>query len=542
MSTEIAGPSPVVSLPTAPVLEGTVPQVDFKDEDLALWLEKTSRGPQHVLVISNSTTSRIFKRLDASASWSIVGGGEFGPESLSASKTLLKQRRLWWAEVDAPLQQVDAVVAPSLSALKGQVSKWVKRADDLVGRQGDASAHTREEVAYLAAWRCQFSGCGKDLRTHLATGQRGRFSYFAHIVASAPDGPRGDPVLSAELADDVTNVMLLCDECHRLVDRVNPGLYTTEKLREMRERSIAEVKRILSALQYPNVEPIAVLGNISGQFPQFSDHDAEEALWSSKLRSGGGRPERFLTLGGLQHDPHSSGYWGSAFLSLKQDLPRLQGLLNGTRYGSSRPRLALFPLHGTSLLILAGRILGDASGTHLFQPHRNKVGDVTGTRWSWPTDSVAPASDKYKVRALKESGGRCREACLLVSLTFPIESSRLPVTCFDGAELLLPTIELSTEATNPGVVGHPSDLQLIGVALDEALRILQDEWHVEKIHLFVGAPTTACVLVGQKMQARNQATFLCHETGGGAKKDFKQTIEISSTHVRELASGQEISL
>ena len=81
--------------------------------------------------------------------------------------------------------------------------------------------------------------------------------------------------------------MLMCDECHRLIDKVNPAKYTVEVLRKMREDYIAEVQRLLGNLQHKPAEVVAIIGNIAGQPPQFSIDDAQEALWGRKLRSTG---------------------------------------------------------------------------------------------------------------------------------------------------------------------------------------------------------------------------------------------------------------
>jgi len=516
--------------------------IEFRDQDLATWLSKIAASKEEVLLIDSKFTSRVLSRLPGEVLWVDVGGGEFGLKALKSAKPLIKSKRFWWATTDAALEKVNPSNVSPANATTAQLKSWITGADSVTGREAEASSKTREEVAYLAAWRCQFSGCGKNLRSHTTTGERGRFSYFAHIVAASEQGPRGDAVLSVLLADDPKNIMLLCDECHRLIDRVIPKKYDAKTLQEMRERNIQEVTRILNSLQYLEAVPLVILGNITGQPPQFSDRDAEEALWGSKLRASAGRTERILSFGGVHHDPHSAGYWDTAIRHLRLDLPRLQSYINGSLYGESRPKVAVFPLHGTSILILAGRVLGDTSGTHLFQPHRNKVGEVTETRWAWPADAPPPAEEKFKIRKLRDISGGSKEACLLVSLTFPVGHMRLPLTCYDGNDFVLPTLEVYIDALSGAAIGHPQDLQLFGQAFDKALQTLQDQWNVEKVHLVMGAPATACVIAGQKMQARNQAKFVCHESKSGVGEPFLSTIEISSTHIRHLASGQDISL
>jgi len=75
-----------------------------------------------------------------------------------------------------------------------------------------------------AAGRCQYDGCNHPLIGDLISGRYElNASYVAHIVAEDPNGPRGDPVRSPVLADDVRNLMLMCDPHHRLIDRVDVG-------------------------------------------------------------------------------------------------------------------------------------------------------------------------------------------------------------------------------------------------------------------------------------------------------------------------------
>ena len=496
-----------------------------------------------VLVVANAYTVCVFTRATTGDAWHPSCAGEFASESLLAAKALIKRGRLFWGPTSGLPSTADPQSLKVEVATTQGVQTWLKQADSVSLRQGEASRSTRERVAYLAAWRCQFPGCGCNLRSHPSTKEFGQYSYFAHIVASSPDGPRGQSIDSKLLADDPDNFLLLCDACHRLIDRVSPDVFTVEVLQDIRERSIAEVETLLGHLQYPEVQPISIIGNIGGQVAQFSVDDANRALWDSNLRSGTNQVQSFFVAGGQHHDPHSTDYWPSLFRTLTLDIPRLQSLLNGTsRGGRPRPSLAVFPLHGTSVLILAGRILGDNPGTFLFQPHRDKVGELTKNRWAWPKDAVKPASDKYRVIVRHDHTGNEREACLVISLTFSFEPSRLPER-FRGADAYaLPTLEIVVDHPSAAVIQTPQDLDLLGLRIDDALRKLQDEWGVTHIHLFVGAPTSATVVVGQKMQARNQATFTCYEAAGGAGSEFRPTIAISSSQVRELVSGRAIPL
>ena len=517
-----------------------LPVVD--DDGLARELRRIAQGTDDVLVIANVYTVCVLHRADANSPWQRVCCGELAEKSVAAAKPLAR-KRLWWGSTARAPWDADPVTVPMVKGTLAFVNGWLKRSVDEAGREGNVTDAIKEELTYLAGWRCQFAGCGRNLKLHGATGGRGRFSYFAHIVAASPGGPRGNEVLSKLLASELSNFMLMCDECHRLIDKVNPARYTVEVLREMREDNIAEVRRLLGNLQHKPAEVVAIIGNIAGQPPQFSIDDAQEALWGSKLRSSGAKPEHYFYPGGQHHDVHSPAYWLSLFQTLKTDLPRLQGLLNGTSQGGTpRPRLAIFPLHSTSVLLLAGRILGDAAGTHVFQPHRNKVGP--GTRWGWPLAGTLPIPplDRFKVEEVAPSVSGQDEAILVVALTSDIEATRMPATCAVDGKLLLPTLRITGPTFDKDCMQQPEDLQLVGLAVDAAVRKLQDEWRVRKVHLFVSAPASAVVAVGQKLQARHHADFICHEAVPGLGSAYRATIEITPTSVRELVSGMAQTL
>lgn len=517
-----------------------LPVVD--DDGLARELRRIAQGTDDVLVIANVYTVCVLHRADANSPWQRVCCGELAEKSVAAAKPLAR-KRLWWGSTARAPWDADPVTVPMVKGTLAFVNGWLKKSVDEAGREGNVTDAIKEELTYLAGWRCQFAGCGRNLKLHGPTGGRGRFSYFAHIVAASPGGPRGNEVLSKLLASELSNFMLMCDECHRLIDKVNPARYTVEVLREMREDNIAEVRRLLGNLQHKPAEVVAIIGNIAGQPPQFSIDDAQEALWGSKLRSSGAKPEHYFYPGGQHHDVHSPAYWLSLFQTLKTDLPRLQGLLNGTSQGGTpRPRLAIFPLHSTSVLLLAGRILGDAAGTHLFQPHRNKVGQ--GTRWGWPLAGTLPIPplDRFKVEEVAPSVSGQDEAILVVALTSDIEATRMPATCAVDGKLLLPTLRITGPTFDKDCMQQPEDLQLVGLAVDAAVRKLQDEWRVRKVCLFVSAPASAVVAVGQKLQARHHADFICHEAAPGPGSAYRATIEITPTLVRELVSGLANSL
>lgn len=525
----------------------------MKDDDLARALQaKSAQGESCVLVCANKFTSRLFSATSSQGAWLELGHGDIGDETGALLEAAAKRRKLYWLSAGAEELQRCEPNAQSVPILgtSAHLRAWRKERDKVTGiggRQGEVSPKTRFEVATAAAWRCQFDGCGEDLRNHLAPGAFGNYSYFAHIVAASVDGPRGNAVDSMRLADDPKNIMLMCDRCHRLIDRVAPGLYSADVLTQMRERNVSEVRKLLDTLRYPAVQTLVIGGNIEGQSSAFDERASEEAMWLRKLRAGGLRPEWFARHGGHLGASNSSGYWLSLFELLRnEDLPRLKGLLKGNAQGGApRAPLAIFALHGTSVLVLTGRLIGESSTTHLFQFHRDQITDRPGGQWAWPAAEVEPPSEKFKLFVRRPASGET-EALLQINLTAQVPASDLPEQLFANGQLALPTVEITTDSPSHRVISHPHDLEIFGRTLDQALTKLQDEWRVNRVHLVVIAPTTACLRIGQKMQARRHALFILYERLPGAttgqRGEFVPTISISPIEVTLLSTGMSISI
>ena len=524
------------------------------DDELAAALRmRAAAGEPHVLVIANKFSARVLASATASpTTWSDLGVGDIGPDALKVLEAAAKRQQVQWIETSASdVSEVDyAASGPAIRAIPTQMRSWCKERDKITGtsgRHGEVDAATRFEVASRAGWRCQFDGCGENLRHHFVPGATGNYSYFAHIVASSKDGPRGNEVKSPLLANDPSNIMLMCDKCHRLIDRVAPERYGADYLNEMRQRNVAEVSKLLDTLRYPAAQMLVIGGNIEGQSFAFDERIAEEAMWLRRLRTGGGRAEWFARNGAHLGASNSDGYWLSLFHLLKNDKPRLAGLLDGSAYGGApRPPLAVFPLHGTSVLVLSGRLIGDSSSAHVFQFHRDQVSGQRGGQWAWPEAMPTPANDKFKVEVRHHAQGGETEACLRINLTAAVPGSDLPKHLFSAAKHTMPTIEITVENPSHRVIGHPSDLELLGRAVDQAMQKLQDAWRVSTVHLLVVAPATACFRIGQKMQARHHAEVILYErkpsTTPGARGEFAKTIAISPTDVTLLSTGESISI
>src|SRR5271166_224227 len=102
---------------------------------------------------------------------------------------------------------------------------------------------TRLLLVVRAGGRCEFDDHNDYLFQHPLTLTPGNFAQMAHIVAFQEEGPRGKSLLRPAYINDVSNLMLLCPQCHKLVDDY-PDQYTVpvlEKFKEAHEDRICHV-------------------------------------------------------------------------------------------------------------------------------------------------------------------------------------------------------------------------------------------------------------------------------------------------------------
>src|SRR5580700_7820823 len=77
---------------------------------------------------------------------------------------------------------------------------------------------TRLLLLVRAGGRCEFDDHNVYLLQHPLTLTPGNFAQMAHVVAFKEDGPRGRSALRPAYINDVSNLMLLCPQCHKLLD------------------------------------------------------------------------------------------------------------------------------------------------------------------------------------------------------------------------------------------------------------------------------------------------------------------------------------
>ncbi len=259
-----------------------------------------------------------------------------------------------------------------------------------------------------AAGRCQYDGCNTPLWLDRLTQAQFNVAYLAHIIADRPDGPRGDPMLSDRLKADPTNLMLLCDAHHRLIDKEDVAGHTVERLRSMKMRHEDRIA-LVSAIGPDRQSHVLLYGaNIGLQSSNLCLQKAAEAMVPEWYAAESHAIE--LGMANSSFSDRDPAFWAIESTHLRRLVA--QQVRSRLALGSVR-HLSIFALAPQPLLALFGYLLSDIPAAEVYQLHREPPD------WRWQTTSD-PAD-----LVIEEPQRIVGEPALVVSLSATIVCSRV---------------------------------------------------------------------------------------------------------------------
>lgn len=280
------------------------------------------------------------------------------------------------------------------------------------GGSRNITPKTRQILWARSAGRCQFRNCNELLIGHLAASNRGASKgYVAHIIADSESGPRGDAVLSKALANHPDNVMLLCDACHREIDKENPDEYPADALREMKRTQEEWVRIALSAGAGSRSHILQFSATIGTNRTAISTDECLRAMMPT--RSAASFTPIEIKVRGVHFSDSDPDYWRLEVEALRREI-EIQQIKRQIEDGKIE-HLSVFALAPIPLLMELGRLLSDISAVSVFQLHR----EPQGQGWTWPNDRSSMDL------ALTEGAAGRRKVALKLAVSAKIEDVRI---------------------------------------------------------------------------------------------------------------------
>ena len=349
------------------------------------------------------------------------------------------------------------------------------------GRGVTIGTETRRQVWFDSHGRCMFEGCGRDLTLDPVTGNKGNFAYMAHNVAASETGPRGVLYLSKFLADDASNILLLCDVHHRLVDTVAKADYPASRLTEIRSKFCENADKLLDGLSKPRIPAFCVSWPVHRQVisaPSVAQITESMRPIGARLD---GQLRRLHDNDRTLRDADPNIVW-----SLMPDTIEATAADIIAQSSTESYRAALFAMGLMPALIALGARLGNKSAITPMLFHRESG------LWYWP--SQEPQGKFFTISGLGQVPPKSDDVVIEVALTARPESM---ATAASGLGFPVVTVEAQADRMGNGALAHPLDGRLFRQQMQELFHRLSDEHGVQRIHLLPCASNAACVFLGQ---------------------------------------------
>lgn len=283
---------------------------------------------------------------------------------------------------------------------------------------------TKNLLWAISAGRCQYRGCNKPLYIDYLTKKKYNKSYIAHIVADSPGGARGDIIRSPLLKDEISNLMLLCDDHHRLIDTAEVVQHPEELLVEMKKEHEDRITLTSSIGVEMSSHIVIYRANIGENSPQIDYTSASKYLLPQRYPA----MEDAIYLGlvnspGKDKDPN---FWISEKDTLTTNFHDL--LLPNLRRNKIK-HISLFAFAPMPLLVKLGTLLNDINNITIHQPIREPAG------WNLSEENL-----DLKVKFNKtEKKSSC--VALNISLSARIDDSRIRQIVGEDCDIFTITID-----------------------------------------------------------------------------------------------------
>ena len=337
---------------------------------------------------------------------------------------------------------------------------------------------TQNQLWAKAAGRCEFPGCNKILYRDELTNNEYNTSYIAHIIADSANGPRGDDKLSPKLSQDINNLMLLCDEHHRLIDGDHKDKYTVENLIEYKKKHEERIERLTGITEETKTHIVLYGANVGKQSSPLTMNKAEIAVSANGYYPASKEAIEFSLKNSIFTD-NLEEYW----LIEKKNLEDLyhDKLKFKIKDGNSS-HLSIFAFAPQPLLIYLGHLLSDIPTAELYQLHRSPPD------WIWKDE---PADEEYTLIKSEKTGF---DIALAVSISQNIEPDKIREIL--GKEISIWVITINEP--NSEFLKTKKQLDNFRIIYKKALNEIKLQNGSDTlIHLFPAAPIPIAIEMGR---------------------------------------------
>lgn len=342
---------------------------------------------------------------------------------------------------------------------------------------------TRLYLYVRAGGRCEFDGCNKYLLEHPVTNTPGNFAEMAHIYAFSRGGPRGRGGLSKKELNDLSNLVLLCPDCHKQIDE-NEDEYTVEVVQEHKRAHEERIHMLTETAPDRQTTAVVLKANIGQQPVAFTRPQMQVAVATNYI-NWRDAVEVDLT---QVPDQGTSEILATATATIRDRVRERYG----REYPNAVTHVSVFALGPIPLLVYLGTQLSDKIPTDLYQRHRDE-----SAGWKWSSEGIPV---RYETRRLR-AGSDVTRVALLLSLSGTVTLESLPPEIDDSYSVY--EITLVGQEPNPRFLNLRQDLVAFQAEYERCRRTLtRSHPDLKELVLFPAVPAPVAVACGRDLLPR----------------------------------------
>lgn len=340
--------------------------------------------------------------------------------------------------------------------------------------------------------RCQFEGCNKALWRDDLTYREMNAAYIAHIYGYAERSARYDKRLSPELEKDFSNLMLLCDVHHRLIDNHESSKeYPADRLQKMKKAHEIRIE-YLTGLTPDKRSHVILFGSKIGE------HDSPlhiKEVQQAMLPDYYPAKEQAIELGISNSSFEDSGenYWNIQIENLETQFLQKVSFIKAKH---EVQHFSIFGLAPQPLLIKLGALLSDIYPAEVYQLHREP------TTWNWLDEDIEV---KHEISEPKSNG---KIVALKLELSATITDDRVKRVLGNDINIW------SIYHNNPhnDYIRNKSNLQNFRTVMRKAFDIIKAR-HGQKaeLHIFPAMPVSTAIELGRIWMPKADLSMIIYD-------------------------------
>ncbi|RTZ03584.1 SAVED domain-containing protein [Flavobacterium bomense] len=381
--------------------------------------------------------------------------------------------------------------------------------DELVVRARKAIPHgTARKLWVKSGGRCQYDSCNIPLWKDSLMQKDLNKSYISHIVGAKEDGPRGDAILSKELETDFENLLLLCDECHRRIDKREVENHTRNSLIEMKKKQERNIELLTSLTPDKKSHIVSFTAKIGSFEPTINFGDCIQALLPEYYPVS----DNIIQLGtsNLAIKDNKENYWEIHSNQLEEVVKQQ---IKPLVVQEKTPHFSVFALAPQPLLIKLGTLISELSISEIYQLHREPK-----QTWKWQNDE-----DAIEVKLI-EPTKIYSEVALVISLSDNVSDDRIHNVLGKDVSIWKVTVD----NPNRNVLKNKQTLINFKNQIRNAYSKIKLQYPNDKpIHVFPIMPNSCAVETGRVWMEKADLSLVIYDQNT-ANNGFSKAIEIKN--------------